>query len=399
MSRLIYYELRKLFMRWPMLIVIIVFSVINTAEIVHLYHTESLLAGDKNMSVVYGRLYENYAGEMTMGKIESLLGIYRPIEQKTEDFTATSASNVEGTLTGNIWMDKSLMQDCFIKPMEYLYTYRNLAVRIVKQAMENEQLFSACGNSYEAVKNRIISQMYQSRSIGSFYSVTGYQFYFHYDFSLVLTILVVLYGLSQVFVRDKECGMDLLLLTNPKGGKSTILAKIIASTLYLAIISLWFSLNDWVVFSCTFGFGDAGTLPVYAVQNFATASIEITLDQYTLVSALSRLLGVWAIGMLFLLAGEFTSHALIPFVVDIVLFLGIISAGIQWSYSSNVWAKVWNPFSLMASRILFGTTEFVNLSGTPVLSWTIALMLDAAIGIAALIVVVQFGPRSKLRKG
>lgn len=399
MRRLVFYELKKSFFHWSMLAVLLLFTLINTAKIINLYQTESIYAADESMSQAYHELYTKYQGQMTAENIQSLLELYRPIEEKLSDFTATDRTDVEGTLTGNWWKDNLIVKYCYVEPMEYLYTYQNLAVDIINQAKENISLYSSVGNQYEAAKNRKILQLYRNRSIDSFYSVTGFQFLLHYDFSLILTILIILYGLSQVFSRDKECDMDILIYTTPKGGNPTIFAKIIAASLFLGVISLWFSLNDWLVFSMTFGLGKAGTLPVYAVESLSMASFNLSLNQYTVVNALSRVVGFWTLGMIFLLIGQRSRHALVPFAVSGGLFLIVVLAGVKWSHSSIVLAKIFNPYSLLTGYNLFGKTEFINLFGYPVLSWQVALVMAGIIGLLTVLLIVQTGATSKLKRG
>lgn len=396
MRSLIYYEMKKAFLRWPLLVVMIVFSIINLVKISSLYHSEALLTMDASMESAWEELYEEYQGQITTQKAQSCVNLYQQLDDALADRTINLFT--EDSLTGNLRLDWFLIKKGIYEPMKYLYTYHSMAEEITKRAEENEILFDEVGNSYESRKNHTIGLLYRGRSVESFYAVSGYQFYFYYDFSVILTTLVVLYGLSQVFSRDKECAMDLLLLTNKKGGKTTIWAKIIASSLFLIFASLWFSLVDYVGFSFTFHMGKAGTLPIYAVESLATASVNMNLNQYLLVCLLSRILGFWVFGMIFLLICELSSNALISFVGSSILFLGAVLAGINWSYSENTALKVWNPYSLLTNRILFGKTEFVNVLGVPVLSWMAAIIFAVFMGGAALLLVLRFGRKSRFRR-
>lgn len=397
MKRLVRFELKKVFLRWPMLIILVVFSLADLYKINNLYQTGAVVAESDTMKSAYLELYEEYKGEITTEKAQDIVAMYREVEDLLSDHTLNPYT--EDSITGNLYNDKRLLESCFYEPMEYLYTYKNMATKIVQSASDNQELYTEVGNEYESKKNSFIAELYSGRSIDEFYTVTGYQFYFYYDFSALLAILTILYGLSQVFSRDKECSMDMLLLTNQNGGTKTMVAKVMASSIFLSVITVWFALVDYIGFSLTFGMGKAGSLPVYAVANFAAASVSITLNQYLVVSTLCKLLGFWTSGMLFLVIAQIGRNALIPFVCDAVLFTGMVAAGMRWSSSSNATAKVWNPYSLLTNRILFGETEFVNLFGTPVLSWMVAIMVAFSIGLIAVLMLLVSCDKNKFRKG
>lgn len=398
MIRLVKFELRKIFLRWPIFAALILFTLIDIVKINSVYRGTSYLAENNVWHTVYWEQYEEYQGEMTLDKIEALLSVYRPLEEMTADLTATTAHDVEGTFTGNIYSDKNLLNRYFVSPMEYLYTYRYSANEVAERAKANIEVYSERGNTYEMRKNALIVQLYSGRAITDFYYTEGFQLYLNYDFSTLLVLLLILYGLSQAFTVDKEREMNQLLLTAVNGGISTILAKIIAASLFVAAVSLWFSTVDFFSFHFVSEMFAAGSLPVYAVENLGEASVNLSLLQYSIASAACRALGFWVLGMVFLLAGEVGQHALIPFAVNGCLFLLAAAAGVVWSYSSAGWLKVWNPYSLLVNRVLFGKTEFINLFGTPVLTWQVALGAAVIFGAAAVFLVLLFGGKNELHK-
>lgn len=398
MKRLVYYELRKVFLRWPMLILLLVFSVMNLAKIANVYQEGAVVAYSDEVKATYLELYEEYKGEITTEKAQEITTLYREVEDLLSDFTINPVT--DDSLTGNLMMDDQMLQYCFYEPMEYLYTYKSMAEEMIELAEDNQELYAELGNEYEYKKNAAIAELFSGRSMDEFYTVTGYQFYFYYDFSLVLAILIILYGLSQVFSRDKECGMDILLVTTQHGGVKTMAAKVVSSSLFLTAVTLWFALMDYVGFSLIFGLGEAGSLPVYAVQNFAASPISLTLNQYWIVCVLCKVLGFWTLGMVFLLVAQVSRNALIPFVCNGILFLGVVIAGMKWSESATVAAKVWNPYSLLINRILFNKIEFINLFDTPVPSWAVTIAAALGIGVCAMILLILSGSRkSKLQKG
>lgn len=397
MIRLIWFEFYKLFCKRSILVVLLVFSVINLFKIQNEFKSYSYLADNgenKSWSSVYWKLYEEYSGEITMEKIDKLLALYQPLKEATVDMTANTALDNPDTMTGNIYSDRNLLDKYYVEPMEQFYNYESLAREVAEKARENVSIYEEKGQEYEVRKNSVIYNLYSGREISSFSYREMYNYYLNYDFSTVLILLLCMYGIVGTFVSEKETQMDMLILTNPKGGKKTVFSKIIAASLFVVAVSLWFSVLDYIGFTLFFGTTEGYNLPIYAIQNFCTSSVSWSLCWHTTVSALVRALGAWYMGMLLLMISMFWRNALIPFVSGFGLGLCIILAGASCSSLSNVWMKVINPYSLLTNRILFGRTEFINVAGYPVLSYIGAVFFAVLAGGAIMMVIVLLSAKN-----
>ncbi len=155
--RLTGFELKKLFVRLPVLVALVVFTIFDLAKIYTTVDSISYLHEDSTWNRVYWEQYENYSGEITLDKINALLEIYKPLETAINDLTATTRTDVEGTLTGNLYSDKNLLERYFVNPMERFFTYRSNASETVNAAHENVQFYESRGNTYEARKNAAIA--------------------------------------------------------------------------------------------------------------------------------------------------------------------------------------------------------------------------------------------------
>ena len=391
MIRLIRFEFYKLFCKRSILVILLVFSVINLFKIQNEFQSYSYLADkgeSKSWSSVYWQLYEEYNGEMTMEKIDKLLALYHPLKEATADMTASTATDNPNTMTGNIYSDRNLLDKYYVEPMEQFYNYESLAEEVVEKARENVSIYEEKGQEYEVRKNSVIYNLYSGREILSFSYREMYNYYLNYDFSTVLILLLCLYGIVGTFVCEKETQMNMLLLTNPKGGKQTVFSKVIAVSLFVMAVSLWFSALDYIGFTLSFGTAEGYDLPIYAIQNFSTSSVSWNLCWYSVVSALVRALGAWYMGMLFLLISMLGCNALIPFVSGFGLGLCLILLGDFCSSRINVWMKIINPYSLLTNRILFGKTEFINVAGYPVLSCIGAFFWTVFVGILIIAVIM-----------
>ena len=397
MTRLIKFEFYKLFWKRSILVVLVLFSVINLFKINNEFHSYSYLADgndSRSWNSVYWQLYENYSGQITTEKINHLLSIYQPLAEATADMTASTATDNPNTMTGNVYSDRNILDKYYIQPMEYFYNYQTYASEVAEKAKENVAFYKEQKQIYEVRKNSVIYNLYSGRNISTFAYQEMYNYYLNYDFSSILILLLCLYGIIGTFVCEKETQMNMLLLTNPNGSKKTTLAKIIAATLFVIGVAIWFSVLDYIGFSLSFGTTEGYNLPLYAISNFSTAAVNCNLLQYAILSTGTRAIGVWTMSMVFLLISMFCRNALVPFVADFGVTLCLIITGALQSYSSNIWLKIINPYSLLANRILFGKTEFIGFADYPIQSFLAAIIFAVIVGLTVITAMMLLSKRN-----
>lgn len=391
MVRLILFEYRKHFIKASIIIAMLLFSVLNIAKIYSVYDEKSALSKtsdpdwDSNWKGLYWEMYEEFGGTITDEKIAKLMGIYRPLEEETADRTASTATDNPNTYTGNIYNDYHFFSWNFVNPMEYAYMYKSNANDVVTAAKDNMDFYKKIGNRYEYRKNADIAKRYTERAIPELTYTEMYQFYLHYDFSTFLVLLICLYGLMNVFVSEKETEMDTLLLTTKLGGVKTTLAKLISSMIFVGIICSWFWLLDFVAFSSAFGTLKAAFAPLYAIENFEYASMNINLGTYAGLSAIVKTVGILVLGLVFLLISTLFKNALLPFIISLFTTFGFIYMQEIYMGSAHVLLKVINPFVLVVNRELFRKTEYMNLFGFPVVSFIPALLFAMVWGIICML--------------
>lgn len=399
MVKLIGYEIKKCFWKKPILLLLLTFTIVNLFSIYGAWRDDSTFDEFPKWKALYPTIYEQVKGEMTNDKIDTLLSIYRPIEAQVADRTASTATDNPDAFTGNLYSDYYFLNWNFVQPMEYLYTYRMQAHEIAEAARSNLPLYSSAGNDYAYRKNQMIAALYENRSIRDFAFTAFYNSFVHYDFSILLVLLISLYALADVFISEKESGMEHLLLTTRQGGRRTMTAKLIASVLFVAAVSLWFWLTDFFGFAAVYGTLDGGSLPVYALENFAQSAVGITLLQYALVSIVVKTLGAVIAGFLFLLLSRFFRSALFPYVLGLLAIFAL--AGLYGAYaaSSHLLLKICNPFTLLQCRAVFRVTEFINFFGVPVLSYQAALFCGAAWCALPVLALNMLTGKSTVKKG
>ena len=395
--RLIWYEFAKLFCRRSVLVLFALFSAVNLVKIYGEWDTYSFLAdgsGERSWHAVYWRLYDQYQGPITPEKVQQLLATWQPLAQATADMTANTATDDADSLTGNLYSDRNLLEKYFVDPMQYCYEYGGRAASVAEKARQNAEAAAQAGALYQQRESAALYQIYADRTVPDFSYSEMANYYLNYDFSLVLVLLLGLYGVAGTFATERETQMDLLLLTNPNGGSRTVLAKLVAASGFLLLVTAWFSLLDLAGFAAAFGTFEGLGLPVYAIPSFAEAPVNLSVLQAALLAAALRGAGLWAVGMLWLAVSLRCRNALAPLVANFALTAALVVGGASVAYSHLVWAKALDPYSLLASRPLLAQTEFLDIGGFPVLSWQAALAFSLAMGLVAAVAIYLFSPRN-----
>lgn len=176
-------------------------------------------------------------------------------------------------------------------------------------------------------------------------------------------------------------------------------AKLIASVLFVAAVSLWFWLTDFFCFAAIYGTLDGSSLPVYALQNFVQSAVGITLLQYALISIVVKTLGAVIAGLLFLLLSLFFRSALFPYVLGLLAIFALAGLYGAYAFSSHLLLKICNPFTLLQCRAVFRVTEFVNFFGIPVLSYQAALLCGAAWCVLLVLALNVLTRKNAVKKG
>lgn len=395
MVRLIRFEYRKHFVKPSIIITLLVFSLISAFKIYGIYSENSLFARGYSteqtvqIKQLYWDFYKDFRGEITPDKIKQLLEIYRPIEAKTADLTASTRTDDPNTYTGNVYTDYHFFRRCFVLQMEHDYMYQSYANKVASAAQENMSFYQSIGNSYDYRKNASIAENFSGRKIQEFSFTEMYQYYLHYDFSSFLALLLCVYGLVSVFVSEKESEMDTLLLTTKFGGSKTIAAKLLSSALFVIGVCTWFWLFDLLAFSAVFGSFEGAAAPLYAIKSFADTSLSLTIGQYALLSGAVKTVGMLLLGLSILLLSSLFRNALLPFALSLVGAFGLITWQGIFMGSGYLWAKVLNPFVLMVNREFFRKTEFVNLFGFPVPSYIMAMLASVLWGIVFAVILMM----------
>ncbi|GAB6989715.1 ABC transporter permease [Paenibacillus pini] len=398
MVTLIGYEWRKHFLKWTIVFAVAVFSILNVLKIYSIHGGNSLLA-DSSWKELYSQMYGQFEGKITDEKIGKLMKIYRPLEQQTADHTASTTYRNSNTQLSNVYEDFNFYRWSYVNPMKYAYDYKAYAHAVVTTANENIIFFKSLNNGYEARKNAAVAELFQGRTITNFSYTEMYQYYVQYDFSSFLVLLICLYGLMSVFLSEKETEMDTLLLTTKAGGAKTVWAKLLASSLFICSICLWFWLIDFVAYSWIYASWDAASSPIYVLEEYIHSALNVSLGQYAALSAVLKTFGMLFFGLAFLALSYLFRNALVPFIIGLLALFGCISLQEAYMDSGHILVKTMNPFVLVVNRELFHKAEYIPLWGYPFPSYIVALLFSILWGTIFLSGLMISVRKNALRKG
>lgn len=349
MSRLILFELKKTFLKPVFFLIIGILLCVNFFSIYMVrenstYLDNALLNGSENgtWGDIYWDIYTAYSGEMDIEKIKEILSVYRPIESKVSDLTASSAGNVPNTLTGNVWSDYYLLKWLYVTPMEYMWTYRSTAEKIVTSANENIAFYSDYGNDYKVLENKKIVDLFSDRSVQNFEYTEMVNEYAHYDFSKLLLIIILIFAVTNIFISEKESKTDGIISASISGGKKTLFAKIFALMIFITAMSILFWLFDLISFIIVYGVAE-GMFSTCAIYLFVAQKLKNSLAVFI------------------------TNFAISAFIVGIGRYFENLTGG---------FAKAVNPYSLIFNESLFSNYEFINVFGFPFLTVWVSLLIS-----------------------
>ncbi len=363
MPRLIYYEGRKHFFTPVMLVLFLLFSVINGLKIYSVYQQSSVFSSQNQpeFKEAYALFYPTVSGEITFEKVRDLCAIYNPIKNVADQRMASTDKD-DSSYTYNVYSDELFFRWCFLNELEYDYNYKAYAKNIVSKASANISFYEAVKNEYGANENYEIASAFYQREVSNFYNTECYQYLFYYDFSSLLIILLVIYGCSSVFVKEQETQMNMIIGTCTNGSVKTFLSKWIATGLFLMVLCILFSLEDYAFFAALFQNLDARGEPLYALEGFKNTILNLTIDQSFLLFAGTRFLGMLVLAAFFVLLSAAIKRMLPVFIVSFGLVAGAII--LQSKIVNGM--RLFNPISLVSSRTIYLNAEFINVAGYPV---------------------------------
>lgn len=406
MLRLVYYEIRKNYIRRYMIAAIALFTILNACIIYRGYAVgdgfmgyfmphSSETEGDWKF---YHHMHKQLDGPLTTEKAQFVNEEYERLSSLTMDRTFTN-KQFENTYTGNIFSDYRMIATYFYHPMKYAANYENDLLQVVEQAEENRVFYRMYNNEFELAKNKYIVDHYKGRKITTFYDGKPWEMLFNYRFSDLLILLLLLLGLIPIYTNEKETRMDDLILSSRKGKGNMGTAKMMSIFIYIACLLLIFAGSNLLMFSLLYRLSGAN-MPVYAIEAYQFTPISLSVGSFYILLQVIKMVGFSAIGIWLCLLSTWFQRVLYPYLLGLLLIVGgiFISGYLASIEISKIVLALFSPFTLLKGNELLIELLGMNIGGKFVLRLTICLIVQLILSILLYVMIRLFSTRGKLSR-
>lgn len=358
--KMIYYEMKKSWFKMPVLFLLIFFCFLSMYKICSMYNISGRFRenGDVKTREAYFELYGILSGEITEEKTRYINEIYKELDRNVNSGNY-STEYTEDSLTGYTFADYMLVGFDIIPELEYAVTYPNISDKICNDAYENIFFFNERKNYSEAKRNSLIYKLYQNREIKSYNLTEWVEYYFKYDFSSLLIIIMIIVGLGSSFSIETESGMNLLIKTSGAVYK-TANAKLISACTYILLITIIFSLFDFLTIKYLCG-ADGFSNPLYSAYLFRYTPYNFSLLKAAVVCAAIKFLGFIVIGEIVVLISALIKKTIPALCADFMII-------VLFMLCADKNSLMINPINMLSPYRMLEKFDCGFIGGEPVLS-------------------------------
>lgn len=360
--KLIYFEMRKSWLRVPILILLIIMSALSAFKL----SGECRAANTRRNGdgkTWYWNVYKQYCGEISNEKIAEFRAVSDSLSVQYNSGNYSNAYN-DGYVTGYLAGDY-VLYNIDIKPeIAYAVTYPNISNAIVTKAYENIEIYNSVGMNYEAKRNSLIYQAYQNRFIPEYRATFWAEIFFGYDFSSLLCVIMLAAGLSSCYTSEKESGMK-TLITAANQNTKTNLAKIFSAAVYSAFLSVYFTLSDLISLNFLVGV-DGLNMPIYSAETLQKSPFQFSFFTAIILWIFIRFVSLFLISLIILLLSKFSANTIIS-------VFSAFAACLLLTLLSGWNKNVFNPVCALNPSAYIEEFSALNFFGFPILSLHIAL--------------------------
>ncbi len=383
--KMIYYEMKKSWFKISILFLLVFFCILSGYKICGMYNFSGRFRENDDVKTkeAYLGLYGILSGEITEEKNRYINEIYKELDREVSSGNFSTEYN-EDSLTGYTFADYMLIGFNIIPELEYAVTYPNLSDRICNDAYENILFFNEHKNYSEAKKNALIYKLYQNREIISYNLTEWVEYYFKYDFSSLLIIIMIIVGLGSSFSLETESGMNILINTSGAAYK-TANAKLISAGVYILLITVIFGLFDFFTVKYLCG-ADGFSNPLYSAYFFRYTPYNFSLLQAMIVCSVIKLLAFIVIGEITVLISALIKKTILALCADFMII-------VLFMLHADKNSLMVNPINMLSPYRMLEKFDCRFIGGEPVLSVYYYAMLYIVM-IILLFVCIKLAARS-----
>ena len=362
--KILFYEMRKSCLKTAVFILLIIFTALNFIRMNDQCRTRFTMTYGEH-GAYYFRLYDTICGELTEEKLTPFRERANELENEVMDMVFSTDYRPDEFYTGYVFGDFMLYNVDIGRAITYCSTYPNTSNAIAARAAESYEFYKGVGNAYEAKKDLLIYDLYRDRFIPEFRATYWTKLFFEHEFSSLLCVIMLIFGLAAGFTTEKESGMYRLIISTGNKVK-TAASKICSSAVYCAFLSVWFTGCDLVFSDALLGVKGLD-MPLYSAEMFEKTPFNISIIGAVFVVLGTRFLALFTVSLMILLISKITPNTIISMACSFGTVLGLILL-------TALTQSVWNPIGMLTPDIYLTEFSCVNLFGEPVLTLLTALI-------------------------
>lgn len=296
--RQILYEYKKIMFKPILLILLLIFTLSDVYVLFSKSDSYAPFSSVPTAEKAYNQFAEQIEGEMTPEKIDWVIEKYNETAEKISGDFSTDF-DLESTYTGYLQSDFNVFSELY-EGIKRNFYYADNTKEILETAQYNADYYINTDNAQQYNKYTKMHKVYNDRTISKFYRTDGFEMLFDHTFSSFLMIVLLVFALSGIIVSEKECSMNVLILSTKKGQRCFARYKTLACVLVSATFVVWFSLVDIFTIAITNGlYGWAN--PLFSLPTYQFTPVSWSIGWHIVFCMLLKLVGLISLSAVILI--------------------------------------------------------------------------------------------------
>lgn len=313
MHKMIGYEIRKIFAKKILYIVLPIFIFLGYASDIMDIINDGV--GRSNIYYAEKEFINKYGGALTEENYQFIMREYSESEEYYAECEGEER-NDKGKFADTRLQDYYILSDIAYQA-KYIKEYEKSQVALMTQAEENVKLYQERNDKYKVRENKQICSFYNIKPRLKVIHKDGW-FVFEGNKEVLFLLIVVAMFVSTIFSEEQEQNMFPILYTGIRGRKSIAFAKIIAAAIFAFVMTIIFESVRYFLCFLKSGLNDFGEY----IQNNATyeyCPFNITFGEMIFLNVLLIALGVVCFSVIVCVISAFCNRNIVALVISVFL--------------------------------------------------------------------------------
>ena len=367
MKELIGFEIKKLLRQKLIIYSVIALLALNIFNIVQNNH-QYLWGRDVSYNKASYEVYKKVSGRLDKDKISWL-------SENQQNLSYLISANLKIPDEYKNWgcthHELSQIFTEHLSEIERIYSYNSYIKDLINKNGEHFEITKTAGNDYLVKVNEKIASTYENREINVYYDTDRFSAYLDYGFSSFVVLLIILLAVSSVFSGENESGMSALHHSTKKGRAELSIAKIIAVSVFIAVVCLIFSFSDFITFKAVLRL-QGYSAPVYSMSAYTDTPLQMSIGSFVILAELIKMIGFIFGGLIICFMSSVMKKSFIVFSAGLVSSIGLMLLS---AYSNMYldYVNLINPINLITVSVMFKQFKVINIMGNPIFNHTLTL--------------------------